>query len=434
MLTVTAVVVVTVALTSVARTLSFALTALIVVFAAFFVRHLAFALAATRFAPSDLDASTTPSGHEPSVTVLVACHDEELVVDGLVRSLAALEYRPAALQIIVVDDGSVDRTAEMLDDLTRDAPGIEVIHRPAGAAGGKSGALNAALRHARGDVTVVFDADHQPRPDVLRRLVRHFEDPAVAAVQGRCCIQNRNDSLITRLVFLDYQAGYLVNEYGRQALFALPAYGGANCAVRTSVLRETGGWNESTVTEDTDLTLRLVLLGHKVRYDVTAVDEEQAVTTLSRYWRQRYRWARGHQQVWRDFRHAVWTSPSLSFAQRVETTMFLLTFHIPAIAALGLLLFPLMMLGVPLPGDGLGGFALWTLLFVGPLVEMGSGMIIARTGRDAVKDLPFFIPLYLVAIAVCVKALVDAGLGRSYRWVTTPRRSVGAELVAGDAT
>lgn len=69
------------------------------------------------------------------------------------------------------------------------------------------------------EVVIVFDGDHQPRPGVVHRLVRHFEDPAIAAVQGRCQISNPDDSLISRLVAIDYLAGYLVNEYGRQSMY-----------------------------------------------------------------------------------------------------------------------------------------------------------------------------------------------------------------------
>ena len=82
--------------------------------------------------------------------------------------------------------------------------------------------------------------------------------PAVGAVMGRCVIRNGKESTMAATVFVDYLSGYLVNEYGRQALFELPAYGGANCAVRMSTLRALGGWNPETVTEDTDLTLRIL--------------------------------------------------------------------------------------------------------------------------------------------------------------------------------
>src|SRR2546421_3031463 len=270
-----------------------------IAFFAFFARHLAFAVVALDSAPADLAAPVIDTGWQPPVSVLVACKNEESVVETLVESLLALEYPADRLQLIVVDDGSSDRTGELLDEVAATNPRLACLHRSPGAGGGKSGALNAALPEVTGRIIVIFDADHKPRADVLRRLIRHFEDPAVAAVQGRCEISNPNHSPLARLIAVDYLAGYLVNEYGRQALFGLPAYGGANCAVRASTLRELGGWNPRSVTEDTDLTLRVHLAGWRVRYDVTAVDAEEAVGTVSRDWRQRHRWARGHQQAGR---------------------------------------------------------------------------------------------------------------------------------------
>jgi cellulose synthase/poly-beta-1,6-N-acetylglucosamine synthase-like glycosyltransferase len=243
-------------------------------------------------------------------------------------------------------------------------------------------------------------------------------------------IRNLDDSLLSRLVWIDYLAGYLVNEYGRQSLFQLPAYGGANCAVRANVLRAAGGWNESSVTEDTDLTLRLLLRGERVRYDVDAVDEEEGVVTLERFWHQRYRWARGHQQVWRDYRRAVWSSPRFSFAEKTELTMFLLVFHLPVASALGLLIFASWVTGLTDPFSDTHVFVFWTLLFLGPLLELGGGMLIARAPRRSAPMLVFFIPVFFVSIALCTKAWLDAARGRPYVWRKTQRRPLVAPEAA----
>jgi 1,2-diacylglycerol 3-beta-glucosyltransferase len=272
-----------------------------VVFAVYFCRHLAFAVAAARWAESDLLAADVGlESWTPTVAVLVGCKNEELVVDGMVTALLALDYPADLLRLVVVDDGSDDGTGTLLDGWAARDPRLEVVHRQPGAGGGKSGALNEALERVDAEIVVIFDADHEPDRTALRRLVRHFRDPVVGAVMGRCVIRNGRDSTMSRTVFIDFLSGYLVNEYGRQALFELPAYGGANCAVRMSTLRALGGWNEDSVTEDTDLTLRVLLGGERVRYDLSAVDYEEAVVTARRFWTQRYRWARGHQKCFRD--------------------------------------------------------------------------------------------------------------------------------------
>jgi cellulose synthase/poly-beta-1,6-N-acetylglucosamine synthase-like glycosyltransferase len=401
-----------------------------VLFIAFFLRHLAFAVAAMRSAPADLGLAPMPAtGTAAPVTVLVACRNEAAVVDGLVASLLALDYPSSALQLVVVDDGSTDGSGAALAALAAAEPRLTCITRPPDARGGKAAALNAALPVVQGDVVVVFDADHQPRPDVIRRLVRHFADPSVGAVQGRCEIRNRDDSQLARLVSLDYLAGYLVNEYGRQALFELPAYGGANCAVRTTSLRSAGGWNEASVTEDTDLTLRLLLRGERVRYDVGAVDTEEGVVTLERFWRQRYRWARGHQQVWRDYRGAVWRTRHLSVLRKVEATMFLLVFHLPVASAVGLGVLLLWSAGLVTLPAGPDLAVAWTLLFLGPLLELGGGLLIARSARRDALALALFLPVFLVSIALCTKAWIDGVSGRHYGWVKTQRAAdVGGDV------
>ena len=401
-----------------------------VIFFVYFLRHLSFVVGACAGAPADLEPVAADVDHTPSVTVLVACHNERAVVDRLATSLLALDYPTDLLQLVLIDDGSSDGTGARLDQLASTTSRLEVMHRPAGAGGGKSGALNEAIGRLRGEVVVVFDADHAPEPDCVRRLVRHFADPAVGSVQGRCVIRNADDSIISRLVGVDYLAGYLVNEYGRQSVFSLPAYGGANCAVRTSSLIEVGGWNVESVTEDTDLTIRLLLRGERVRYDVTAVDHEEGVETLDAYWRQRYRWARGHQQVCRDYRGAVVRSDRLGLGQKLETLLFLHSFHVPVLGTLGLVTLALWFSGLTQPIDPLGGFVLWTLLFLGPLLELGTGLLLAeRPRRDAIT-IAMFLPLFVVSMALCTKAWFDSVAGSGYRWVKTGRAG-DAHVTAG---
>ncbi len=424
-------VVVAVATAGADRALTAAALVLQLVFVVYFLRHLGFAIAAMRSAPVDAAVPLPPgAAWLPPVTVAVACKNEEVVVDGLIDSLLSLDYPAERLQVVVVDDGSTDATATRLAARASADARLTWLSRPPGSAGGKAAVLNAAAETAVGEVIVVFDADHRPRPDTIRRLVRHFRDPAVGAVQGRCVIRNADDAPLTRLVAIDYLAGYLVNEYGRQSLFHLPAYGGANCAVRTASLRRAGGWNAASVTEDTDLTLRLVLAGERVRYDVSAVDEEEGVVTFGRYWRQRYRWARGHQQVWRDYRSAVWRSARLTWPEKLETTLFLLVYHLPVVSAAGLAVLALWLFGIAEPSDPLQVYVLWTLLFLGPLMELGGALLIAGSSRRETLVLVLFLPVFFVAIALCTKAWVDGILGRPYSWVKTARAADASPVAA----
>jgi 1,2-diacylglycerol 3-beta-glucosyltransferase len=166
---------------------------------------------------------------------------------------------------------------------------------------------------------------------------------------------------------------------------------------------------------------------------VTAVDEEEGVTTLRRYWRQRYRWARGHQQVWRDYRLMVWRSPRLSLGEKLELTMFLLVFHLPVASALGLVLLVAWQSGAVAIPSPLGDytFAFWPLLFLGPLLEHSSGLLLAGAERRRAFALVYFLPLFFISMALCTKAWVDGVLGRRYAWVKTPRARDPSDRVGG---
>ena len=407
--------------------------ALNVVFGVYFCRHLAFAVAAARWAERDLLAADVGlDTYTPSVAVLVGCKNEELVVDGMVAALLALDYPADRLTLVVVDDGSDDATGAKLDAWSVRDPRLRVLHRPPGAGGGKSGALNEALALVDAEIVLVFDADHEPEPTALRRLVRHFRDPVVGAVMGRCVIRNGQDSSMASTVFVDYLSGYLVNEYGRQALFELPAYGGANCAVRTSTLRALGGWNPETVTEDTDLTLRILMAGQRVRYDVSAIDFEEAVVSAQRFWKQRYRWARGHQKCLRDYWRPLMRSPHLSPLEKVETTLFLGVYHVPVLSGLGLLLTVLRALGVgDLPVIGL--LPLSMLLFIGPLAELCVGLLVGRVERRSAWRLLGFLPAFALSIWITSRAYVDGMLGRPYSWVKTSRSGATSTVLPSAA-
>jgi cellulose synthase/poly-beta-1,6-N-acetylglucosamine synthase-like glycosyltransferase len=405
-----------------------------VVFACYFFRHLGFAVCAARWAGADLLAPDVDlEGFTPSVAVLVGCKNEELVVDGMVTALLSLDYPADRLTIVVVDDGSDDDTGGRLDAWAAVEPRLRVLHRPPGAGGGKSGALNDALATVDAEVVLVFDADHEPEPNALRRLVRHFRDPRVGAVMGRCVIRNGEESTMATTVFVDFLSGYLVNEYGRQALFELPAYGGANCAVRMSTLRALGGWNLETVTEDTDLTLRVLLSGQRVRYDVSAIDYEEAVVTARRFWTQRYRWARGHQKCFRDYTWPMLRSRHLTGIEKCESLLFLFSYHVPVLSGIGLVLAVLRAFEI---GNEpvVGLLPLSMLLFVGPLAELCVGLLVGRVERRAAWSLLGFLPAFALSIWITTRAYLDGMLGRQYSWVKTTRSGATSTVtISADA-
>jgi hypothetical protein len=133
--------------------------------------------------------------------------------------------------------------------------------------------------------------------------------------------------------------------------------------------------------------------------------------------------------VCRDYRRLVWRSPRLSLREKVETTMFLFVFHLPIASALGLVTATMWAAGLAAPVDPLHAFLLWTLLFLGPLLELGAGLLVAGADRKDALALAFFLPLFFLSMALCTKAWLDAAVGRRYRWAKTARaREVAPRL------
>ncbi len=234
----------------------------------------------------------------PSVAVIVPAFNEEVGIGRTVGSLAASAY--PHLEILVVDDGSTDRTARIVEDL--DLAQVELVRRPNG---GKAAALTTGIHHADAEVVVMVDGDTIFEADTITRLVQPLSDPRVAAVSGNTKVGNRS-RLLGRWQHIEYVMGFNLDRRLYEILQSTPTVPGAIGAFRRGVLLELGGVPGQTLAEDTDLTLSIGRLGHRVVYAEDALAWTEAPSTLSGLWRQRYRWSFGTMQaVWKHKRAIV---------------------------------------------------------------------------------------------------------------------------------
>jgi cellulose synthase/poly-beta-1,6-N-acetylglucosamine synthase-like glycosyltransferase len=312
----------------------FALNALITL--VFVARQLSFSLVALRL-PSASPFSRAPLGDWPSVCILVAAHNEELVISGCLEHLVKLDYPKDRFRIIVVNDRSTDRTAEILDRHSARSGGlIEPIHRPADAVPGKPAALADAFARVSSDVVVFFDADYLPEPPLLKKLVAPFIDPEVGATMGRVVPYNTQTNLLTRLLDLERRAGYTVDQAVRAHWNLLPQFGGTVGGVRMAALKDVGGWRSDTLAEDTDLTYRLFAAGYVVEYvdDATCFEESPADWTVR--FKQVRRWACGHNQCLFRYFKTTLTTPNQPILRRLDAALVLLFFLFPTLSLTGL--------------------------------------------------------------------------------------------------
>jgi peptidoglycan-N-acetylglucosamine deacetylase len=230
----------------------------------------------------------------PPVSVLIAAFNEEKVILKTVESI--LENGYPDLEVIVVDDGSQDRTLQVLQETFASEPRVRIFTQPNA---GKSAALNRAIAGASSEILVALDADTVFRRGAIEKLVRHFADPRVGAVSGNARVGNRKP-WITRFQSLEYTYGFNLDRRALDVLNAITVVPGAAGAWRKSLILEAGGFASDTLAEDTDLTLAIRRLGYRIRYDEEAVAYTEAPEDTRSLARQRFRWAFGTlQSVWK---------------------------------------------------------------------------------------------------------------------------------------
>jgi len=231
----------------------------------------------------------------PPVSVIVPAYNEEVGIAAAVRSLAASDYPD--FEILVVDDGSTDRTAEIVAGL-----GLDRVRLLRQANAGKPAALNTGIAAARHDIIVMVDGDTMFEAGTIRHVVGPLADDSVGAVSGNTKVGNRS-RLLGRWQHIEYVMGFNLDRRMYDVLFCLPTVPGAIGAFRREALVEVGGVSADTLAEDTDLTMALNRAGWGVVYEERARAWTEAPATLGQLWRQRYRWCYGTlQAAWKHRR------------------------------------------------------------------------------------------------------------------------------------
>jgi cellulose synthase/poly-beta-1,6-N-acetylglucosamine synthase-like glycosyltransferase/peptidoglycan/xylan/chitin deacetylase (PgdA/CDA1 family) len=235
----------------------------------------------------------------PHISVIVPAYNEEKVIAKTVESLLNSDYTP--FEVIVVDDGSPDRTSEVVRERFG---GDERVRLYTKENGGKAAALNYGMLRARGEILVALDADTIFPPQTPAALARRFHDPCVGAVAGNAKVGNRIN-LVTRWQALEYVTSQNLDRRAFALLNCITVVPGAVGAWRRDVLERAGGFNSDTLAEDQDLTLRVRRLGYKVGYEETAVAWTEAPDTFRGLLKQRFRWSFGTLQCMWKHRDAL---------------------------------------------------------------------------------------------------------------------------------
>jgi poly-beta-1,6-N-acetyl-D-glucosamine synthase len=239
---------------------------------------------------------TQPSRY-PSVSVLIAAYNEESSIADTLRSIANQDY-PGTFEVFVIDDGSRDRTAAIVDACDHDW--LRLLRQPHNA--GKSAALNRGLAEARFDLVVTLDADSFLYRDALRTLVERYmsDPPNTRAVAGTMLVRNSRKNWVTKAQEWDYFHGIAAIKRVQSLYQGTLVAQGAFSIYDRAALREIGGWVDC-VGEDIVLTWAMLRKGWRVGHAEDACCFTNAPDTLHQFVRQRQRWARGMMEAFRQF-------------------------------------------------------------------------------------------------------------------------------------
>jgi cellulose synthase/poly-beta-1,6-N-acetylglucosamine synthase-like glycosyltransferase len=336
-------------------------------------------------------ARTDPPGGLPDdlplVSVVIPAYNEEPVLADTIEAALALDYPRDRLEIVVCYEAdSTDRTAAIARRYGQAYDAVVAVERDE-PGGGKAKATNYALQYASGDLIASIDADHEFAPDAVDRAVRWFEaDEDIWCVKGRCYGRNPTDSVLALHATVERHIAELADLFGRQVFGGFTIFGGGQAFFRAELFDELGSFDEEILVEDIDMSARIHAHGKRLQVDPYILTFEENPVTLSGWWSQRSRWARGWMQVAVRHLGPLSRNRTLGLRQRADA---IYTFSYALVPVLLVLVAPLFVLDLVVLDGGTylpSGGHLWTVIGAAPAVC--SYLIFARDYREGYSHHP----------------------------------------------
>lgn len=365
----------------------------------------------------------------PTITVQLPLFNELYVVDRLLKAVTAIDYPREKLEIQVLDD-STDETVRVAEAVVKKYAeqgfDIHYIHRD-DRTGFKAGALENGNKFAKGELFAIFDADFVPKPDCLRKLVHFFTDPMVACAQMRWSHINGDYNLLTRLQTIMLDGHFVVEQTTRNRTGGFFNFNGTAGIWRRQAIEMSGGWQHDTLTEDTDLSFRVQLMGWKFIYLLDEEAPAEIPVEINAFKAQQRRWAKGVMQVGLKLYPRIWLAP---LPLRVKLEMFFrLTGNIsyPLMIVASFLQFPLLLVRYNQPFYHLMVLDLPLLFFssISVVLFYGSAVWYLDEKRaPRLLHLPLVMGLGIGLAFSNARAVLEALLGVKSEFVRTPKYRV----------
>ena len=375
-------------------------------------------------------------------SILIPSHNEEKVIERTLNNVFRLDYPSELFEVVVVNDGSTDKTEEIITRLQQEHRNLKLLNVPKDKGGrGKSAALNAGLadflltwrgievnpRHRW--IIGVFDSDAEPQSNMLKKVSFQFNRQDVGGVQTLVRIKNREKSFLAKLQDIEFLAFARVMQNARNNYTGSVALGGNGQFVRASALDDSTlkpqeeYWRNNSLTEDLDLGVRLLTNKWKNVYVDASYVSQEGTESLLPMFKQRERWAWGTLQVLKSyiFNYKFWET-KISFKIKVDISLYLINVLVPLLVALCWILTGLSLLGIirvsnffPLAIILVQGFAFLPLL--------GYGLWTQRADYPRWQIIPLILitTVYTYHWIPCVMSALIKTITTKPKWVKTPR-------------
>ncbi|GLZ29794.1 hypothetical protein Lesp02_19840 [Lentzea sp. NBRC 105346] len=377
------------------------LSVLMVTLAIIGVSRICVVLVAADLYDLSLSKAEPAPGYRPSVWVVIPAYNEELCVVRAVRSVLNSSYDD--VRVIVVDDGSSDRTLAVLGEVTD--PRLTVVSQPNA---GKAAAINTGVAHVGDGLLMVLDADSMVTRYAVERMVAHFADPRVLAAAANVKILAPR-GVLGWVQRLEYAVVHRLKQ-GYTVFNCEYVIGGVGSAFRTEIVRRCGLFDTDTMTEDIDFSMKILERVGNIQWRIVfaadVVAWTEGVPSFRGLMRQRFRWKFGRLQAFAKHR-------SLFFSRRPQHSRLLSWLHLPYTAAgeVLVLLEPLFLYVVISATARTGWF-----VGVGLLCAVYTGVALFTVLGDRTEALgdkaillalaPFAYPLLMVIVVVDFSAVL----------------------------
>jgi cellulose synthase/poly-beta-1,6-N-acetylglucosamine synthase-like glycosyltransferase len=343
----------------------------------------------------------------PSCTIMIPAHNEAKVIGRTVEAMVNLEYPKDKLTIMVINDGSSDETAAIVQELAAHHPQVVLFTIPPGEGGkGKSRALNIGLKQVKSDIIAIYDADNTPDPKALHYLAASLvSNKRLGAVIGKFRTVNKNATLLTRFINIETLSFQSILQAGRWQMHNISTLPGTNFVMWTHLVRSLDGWDEEALTEDSELSIRIYEKEYKIKFIPYAVTYEQEPQEWKVWLKQRMRWVRGNNYVISKFFKEIpkFKSKRLAFDILYTLSLYYVFFVAILVSDALFIVSGLSLVSIALPGPYT---VVWIFAFFLYVLELF--LAISYDSEDSFKSVGLIIIMYFTYCQFWIYVVIRA--------------------------